>query len=70
MPITIAPLNVELTIKKILVDEKTKRHFESLGIVINQKIMIIQSSGGNVICLVKGVRLGLNRDVASKILVA
>ena len=61
MPIVIAPTDVELTIVKIL---------ESLGVVANGKITIISSRGGNTICVVKGVRLALNRETASKILVA
>lgn len=70
MPIVIAPLDTELRIIKILADEKTKKHLQSLGIIVNGTITVISSNGGNVICSVKGVRLGLNRDVASKILVA
>lgn len=70
MPIVIAPLDTELTIKKVLVDEKTKKHLESLGVVIGGKISVISTHGGNVICVVKGVRLGLNSDIARKILVA
>ncbi len=70
MPIVIAPLDTELTIKKVLVDEKTKKHLESLGLVVGGKLSIISTHGGNVICIVKGVRLALNNDVAKKILVA
>lgn len=70
MPIVIAPTDVELTIVKVLADEKTKKHLQSLGVVVNGKISVVSSNGGNVICIVKGVRLGLNRDVATKILVA
>jgi len=70
MPLVIAPLDQTLTIKKILVDEKTKRHLESLGVVIGGEIMVIAVNGGNVICIVKGVRLAFNRDIATKILVA
>lgn len=70
MPIVIAPLDTELTIKKVLVDEKTKKHLESLGLVAGGKISIISTHSGNVICIVKGVRLALNNDVAKKILVA
>ena len=70
MPIAIAPLEEDLTIVKVLSDEKTKKHLESLGIVTNGKVRILSSAQGNVIVLVKGVRLALNRDVATKILVA
>ena len=70
MPIGLAPVDVELTIVKILADEKTRRHLESLGVVANGKITIISSYSGNTICVVKGVRLALNKETASKILVA
>ena len=70
MPIVIAPLETELTIVKLLADEKTKKHLQSLGIAVNGKIVILSSQGGNVICIVKGVRIGLNRELATKILVA
>ena len=70
MPIVIAPTETELTIIKVLADEKTKRHLESLGVVSNGKVTVISSHGGNTICVVKGVRLALNRETASKILVA
>lgn len=70
MPIVIAPLDVEMTIEKVLLDEKTKKHLESLGIVPKGKITLTSVSSGNVIVIVKGVRLALNRDVATKILVA
>ena len=70
MPIVIAPLDTELTIKKVLVDEKTKKHLQSLGIAVGGKISVLSSNGGNVVVIAKGVRLALNRDVASKILVA
>lgn len=70
MPIVIAPLNTILTVVKVNADEKTKKHLESLGVFINGKLTVIASNGGNVIIEVKGVRLALNRDVATKIFVA
>ena len=70
MPIVIAPHDQELNIVKVLADEKTKKHLQSLGVAVGGKIIIISSNGGNVIAIVKGVRLALNRDIASKILVA
>lgn len=69
MPIVIAPQNQELTIIKIMVDEKTKKHLESLGITISSKITLLSENMGSVIVLVKGVRLALNKSIAMKILV-
>lgn len=70
MPIVIAPLNQELEIIKILVDEKTKKHLESLGITIHSKITVLSCSAGSVIILVKDGRLALDKNIATKIFVA
>lgn len=70
MPIALAPQNVPLHIVKILVDEKTKKHLESLGIAINSVITVLSHSGASTIVLVKDGRLALDSNIATKILVA
>ncbi len=70
MPIMVAPTNRSLKIVKILTDEKTKKHLESLGIAINSTITVLSHEGGGVICIVKEGRLALDRNIATKILVA
>ena len=70
MPLVIAPLNCELRIIKILANDKIKKHLESLGIVIDGKITLLSKSNGSVICIVKDGRLALDKNVATKILVA
>ena len=70
MPLVIAPVNCELRIIKVLADEKVKKHLESLGIVINEKITLLSKTSGSVICVIKDGRLALDRNIASKILVA
>lgn len=70
MPIIIAPISKELVVIKILTDERTKKHLESLGITINSSITILSSSGGSLICIVKNGRLALDKTIATKIFVA
>lgn len=70
MPITIAPLNRALEIKRIGLDEKVKKHLQELGLCVGSKITLISSVGGNVIITVKEGRLCLDRNLAAKILVA
>ncbi len=70
MPLIIAPLNQELTVIKILADDKVKKHLESLGITINSKITLLNQSNGSVICKVKEGRLALDKNIAVKIVVA
>ncbi len=70
MPIALAPLNQMLRVVKILADEKTKKHLESLGITIDSMITVLSHSGASTIVLVKDGRLALDSDIATKILVA
>ena len=69
MPLPIAPEDTELTVKKILADEKNKRHFENLCILVGSKLTVLSAVGGSVILKVQGVRLALDRTLAMKILV-
>ena len=68
MPLPIAPVGEELIVKKILLGERERRHFESLGIAVGAQLQL-PSSEGAVIVRDKDGRLALNRDVAMKIIV-
>lgn len=65
-----APTGKDLRIVRILTNDKTKKHLESLGITIDSTISLISVSGGSVICLIKDGRLALDKEMATKILVA
>ena len=60
----------ELTVRKVGAEEKVKKHLQELGITEGSKIKLLSSSGGNVIVVVKEGRLCLDKNLASKILVA
>lgn len=70
MPLPLAPINIDLIIKKIIVEDKLKRHLESLGITVNSKIRVIDNIKGNLVVIVKNARLALDSGLALKILVA
>lgn len=69
MPLPIAPTGVELTVKKVLADEKNKRHFENLGIIAGASLTVLSQVGGSVIIKLHDGRLALDRNLAMKILV-
>ena len=69
MPIVFAPQNVDLKVIRILTDEKTKKHLESLGITIDSAISLLSSSGGTVVCKVKDGRIALDNNLSTKIFV-
>lgn len=70
MPLSIAPPNVAVEVKKIGAEDKVKKHLFELGIVAGSRVTVLTSDGGNVILLVKEGRLCLDRGLASKIIVA
>ena len=69
MPLPIAPVGEALTVKKILVDERDRRHLADLGIVPGAQIELLSAAGGSVILRVKDGRLAIDRTLALKILV-
>ena len=70
MPIVFAPLNIELRIVRVLADDKTKKHLESLGISVNGSVTVLSSSGGSVVCKIKDGKIALDRNLSTKIFVA
>lgn len=70
MPIFLAPINEEVTVRKIGAEDKTKKHLQEMGVCVGSKITVLSSSGGTVILKVKEGRLCLDKYLASKIVVA
>ena len=70
MPIVIAPFNTELKVVRILADDKTKKHLESLGITVSGSLTVLSSGGGSVILKIKDGRIALDKSIATKIFVA
>lgn len=70
MPIALAPLNQEMTVARVACDPKELSHLAALGIVKDAKLVVLSSQKGAVVVLVKGSRLALDHQTASKIFVA
>ncbi len=70
MPIMLAPINQEVRVVKILANEKIKKHLESLGILVNSRLVVLSTVNGGVVVAIKDGRLALDHEIASKILVA
>lgn len=67
MPILIAPIGKELTVKRISGNDRERRHLESLGILPGRTIKILEATGNGVIVLVNEMRLALDRNVSMTI---
>ena len=70
MPVILAPVNKELRVVRIAADEKTKKHLENLGINVNGNVVVLSSSGGSVVVMVKDGRIALDGNLSTKIFVA
>jgi ferrous iron transport protein A len=70
MPILIAPINQELTVKRVSGNNKERKHLESLGIVPGRTITILKATNNGVIVLINDMRLAIDRNVAMSIVVA
>ena len=69
MPLALANVGEENTIKKIGGSPEVKKHLENLGFVVGGNVMIITMLRGNVIVNVKESRVAIGKDMANKIMV-
>lgn len=69
MPLMLANINEEYTIKKIGGAPDVKKHLENLGFVVGGTVTIITTMGGNVIVNVKESRIAISLEMARKIMV-
>ena len=69
MPLALANVGEENTIKKIGGSPQVKKHLENLGFVVGGNVTIITMLGGNVIVNVKEARIAISEEMARKIMV-
>ena len=69
LPLSLADVGVENTIKKIGGTPKVKKHLENLGFVVGGNVSVITAMGGNVIVNVKEARVAISEEMARKIMV-
>lgn len=69
MPLSLADVGEENTIKKIGGSAEVKQHLENLGFVVGGNVTVITALGGNVIVNVKESRIAISEEMARKIMV-
>lgn len=70
MALAFAPYGKTLTVRRIDLDDKTRRHLNNLGLVVGAEVTPIHISGGDVILRVRDSKLAVNRALAMRITVA
>lgn len=70
MPLNIANLGEEVVITGCHLKGDLKRHIDSLGLIVGERIVPISKSDGGLIIKIKDGRFAINNGVASKIFVS
>ena len=69
MPLMLAGIGEENTIKKIGGSPEIKKHLEDLGFVVGGSVTVVNALGGNVIVKVKESRVAISEEMARRIMV-
>lgn len=69
MPLSLAGVGEQNTIKRIGGSPEVKQHLENLGFVVGSTVTIVNTLGGNVIVNVKESRIAISEEMARKIMV-
>lgn len=69
MPLSLAGVGEQNTVKRIGGSPEVKQHLENLGFVVGSTVTIVNTLGGNVIVNVKESRIAISEEMARKIMV-
>lgn len=69
IPLLLADIGSENTVRKIGGNRDVKKHLENLGFTIGSNVTVINSLGGNIIVNIKETRVAISKELAQKIMV-
>lgn len=69
MPLALAAVGEDNTIKKIGGSQEVRQHLENFGFVVGGNVKIINALAGNVIVNVKETRIAISEEMAGKIMI-
>lgn len=70
MALSMVNIGEEKRIIELRAKESVKKHLQSLGFIVGEKVEIVSENSSGLILLVKGSKIALNRGIANKIIVA
>lgn len=70
MALALMNIGERRTVTKLRGKDEIVRHLQDLGFAPGSEIEVLGETAGGMILLVKGVRIALDRGLASKIMVA
>ena len=69
MPLSLAELDTENTIRKIGGSPDLRKHLENLGFVVGGNVTVVAMLGGNVIVKVKEARVAISEEAARRVMI-
>ena len=69
MPLSMAGLGEQLTIRKITGKDEVRQHLAELGFVVDSTVTVVNEIAGNLILQVKQSRIALDKTMANRIMV-
>ena len=69
MPINLSEPEKEVVIKKIGGSPEVRKHLETLGFTVGEKVSLVSILSGSVIIKVKESRIAVGEELARKIMV-
>ena len=70
MTLSMANNGEEKEIVELRAKDSVKKHLQSLGFIVGEKVEVVSENSSGLILLIKGSKIALNKGVASKIMVA
>ncbi|QJA08229.1 ferrous iron transport protein A [Romboutsia sp. CE17] len=70
MTLSMANIGEEKEIVELRAKDSVKKHLQSLGFIVGEKVEVVSENSSGLILLIKGSKIALNKGVASKIMVA
>lgn len=68
--LTMVPLGETRVVMTFIGKEEMKRHLQDMGFVKGEKVTVVGENQSGIILIVKGVRIAINRGLASLIIVS
>jgi len=69
MPITMAKPGETVTIQRITGKDDVRQHLAELGFVENSVVTVVSEMAGNLILLVKGSRVAIDKSMANRMMI-
>ena len=69
MPLAMVPLGETRVVMTFRGKEEMKRHLQDMGFVKGESVKVVGENHSGIILIVKGVRIAINRGLASLIIV-